>query len=240
MSKIDLERLVVRQTYFIPVKSPELKTAIRKELRAANPDIDGLAAWILPEEHKLSFHFLKRMKYISLFAETWGMKRKTRKFKTVFKEKSKEFEELGDKAFHRGLKKLIPSIPLHLFVSVIRIEENGCLCNVECLPALYEKLRRIENIKTNDFEMQDAYLTCKRFLRTIFESGLSATLVVEEKKEVFKSSTQLLINDQTSREILHKIENMLDQATGEVLICGWIGTILLPKLKEIWTKGVNI
>lgn len=33
---------------------------------------------------------------------------------------------------------------------------------------------------------------------------------------------------------------MLEQATGEVILCGWIGTLLLPKLKEINQKGVNI
>jgi len=33
---------------------------------------------------------------------------------------------------------------------------------------------------------------------------------------------------------------MLDQSTDEVLICGWVGTILLPKLKEIKEKGINI
>lgn len=57
MSKIDMERLIVRQTYFIPVQSPELKNAIREELEASDPDIDGLHSWDLAEEHKLFFYF---------------------------------------------------------------------------------------------------------------------------------------------------------------------------------------
>ena len=65
-------------------------------------------------------------------------------------------------------------------------------------------------------------------------------MVVCEKKELLKPSTELLINDQTSRQILSKIEKMLDEATGEILFCGWMGTILLPKLKEVKTKGVDI
>ena len=33
---------------------------------------------------------------------------------------------------------------------------------------------------------------------------------------------------------------MLNEATSEVLFCGWVGTFLLPELRAIKEKGVNI
>lgn len=175
-----------------------------------------------------------------MYSETWAMDWKSKKFKEALKEKSKEFEELGEKAFFKELRSIVSNLPLHIYVSIKKIEENGCLCSVECLPMLYEKLVRFEDFETNDFEIQDAYLTCKRFLGTIFEGGLSALLIAEEKKDLLRPIAQLLVNDQASRQILDKIKKMLDQATGEILLCGWIGTILIPKLKELKEKGVNI
>ena len=240
MSKIDLERLVVRRTYFIPIPHSKLMTAVLNELRASDIQINGRYSWYLVEEHRLSFSFLYSLKFSFVTDSLYGIKIGSEKWKKTINEKLKEFEELGDKAYVTELERLYSNLPWEIYVSIKKIEENGCLCKVECLPTLYEKLRCLEGIEPNDFEIQNAYLTCKRFLETIFEGGLSATLVLEEKKELLKPSTQLLINDQTSREILHKIENMLDQATGEVLLCGWIGTILLPKLKEISVKGITI
>lgn len=104
---------------------------------------------------------------------------------------------------------------------------------------LYAKLNAWILKEVTEFEIQDAYLQCKRFVKSIFEGGLSATLVKEERREALTPTAQLLINDQHSHQILARMEKMLDEATGEVLLCGWIGT-LLPKLKEINKKGVNI
>lgn len=239
MPEIDLERLIVTQLYFIPIQRDKLRTAILNELEASDLDIQGLKPWTLVEEHKLSFHFLYSLKHSFIFDAIWGMKWETRKCKKLVKQKSKEFDEGGTQAFEDELGGIHSDIPLHIYVLVKKTEENGCLCKIDCLPTLYEKLRFL-TIETNDFEMQNAYLACKRFLQIIFEGGLSATLVAEEKKELLKPSTELLINDQTSRQILDKIGTMLDQATDNVLICGWIGTILLPKLKEIQGRGINI
>ena len=241
MSTIDLERLIVRQTYFIPIKSSKLKTAILSELTVSDIKIPGIYPWYLREDHGLSFAFSYDLEYSFIHDSIIGMKRYTKECRDLIKEKIKEFEKGGRGAYDNELKRLYPSVPGEIYVSIKKIEENGCLCKVECLPILYEKLRSLKDVKPNDFEMQDSYLTCKRFLETIFEGGLSATLVMEEeRKEILKPRIQLLINDETSRQILDKIENMLDQATAEVLFCGWVGTILLPKLKEIKEKGVDI
>ena len=240
MSTIDLERLIVRQTYFIPIQSPKLKTEILKELEAIEPPIDGFYGWGIVEEHKLSFSFMMDVEYVFLHSFVWGKERKKTEFSRLVREKSKEFEERGIEAFVATLREMRSEEPRHIFVRIVKSEKNGCLCKVECMPTLYTKLQFLEDFKPTNFEMQDAYLTCKRFLEMIFECGLSAALVTEEKRELLRSTAQLLVNDQASHEILTKIREMLDQATGEVLLCGWIGTLLLPKLKEINQKGVNI
>lgn len=240
MSTIDLERLIVKQTYFIPIPRSKLMTSILEELEASDPAIEGVHSWRLAEKHKLSFEFSFDLKYSFVHDLVLGMKRNTRAYQKLVKERSKEFEESRSEAFFDILKKLQPDPPVEVYVSVRKIEENGCICKIECSPVLYYKLKFLKDTKANNFEMQSAFLRCKRFLEAIFEGGLSATLVAEEKKKPLKPSKQLLINDSTSREILSKIEEMLDQATNEVLLCGWIGTILLPNIKEIKAKGVNI
>ena len=241
MSKIDLDRLIVRQTYFVPVGSSQLSKVILDELNTPPyPVIYGLYRWGLLEKHGLNFHFQYSVKWGFLLDATWGMDRTTEKGKKIVKQKSEEFEKMGVDAFFRKLRKIRPDIPYHLYVSVINEEENGCVCKVECMPTLYEKLRYIKNFETNDFEIQNAFLESRRFLEIIFESGLSATLVTEEKKIPSQVTTQFLINDQAFRQILNEIETMLDEATGEVLVCGWVGTLLLPKLRELKEKGINI
>ena len=240
MSKIDLERLIVRRTYFIPIKSSKLRKTIEDELNASAFPLVGILPWGIIEEHGLSFHFHYEMRWSFLFDATWTIEPYSKECEELAREKSKEFDEMGKDAYYVQLQAIRKDIPLHVHVRVINEEENGCKCKVECIPSLYEKLRYLPDIKTNDFEMQNAYLECKRFLETIFESGLSARLISEEKRLPPQITTQFLINDEASHKILNKIKTMLDEATGEVLICGWVGTLLLPKLKELRESKINI
>ena len=240
MSTIDLDRLVIRQTYFIPVKGSELMPAIMGELNAGEQTIEGLHRWVLEEVHKRSFRFTHHFKYSYVSDETWGMNPETTEYKEKVKQKIEDFDNKGMEAFFAELKRLFSHVPAKIDVRVLNEETVGCQCKVRCIPMLYEKLRYLRNFETNDFQIQNAYLESKRFLEVVFESGLSATLIVEERKSPPQSATEFLTNDQASRQILMKIEEMLDQATGEVLICGWIGTILLPKLKEITQKGIDV
>jgi len=240
MSGIDWERLIVRQTYFIPVKASQLKTAINKELEAYRPSILGIRAWILVDELKNSLGYEYSLEYATVRHATLGIKRGTKKFAMVVEEKATEYNRGLPRTFYDKLAKALHGMPMKLYVFVTNTEKRGCRCDVECFPMLYQKLIMKVKKEADEFDTQDAYLTCRRFLKSIFEGGLSATLISEEKKELLKPTTQLLINDQASHQILDKIKKMLDQATGEVLLCGWIGTLLLPKLKEIKQKGVNI
>lgn len=240
MSKVDLDRLIVRQTYFIPVRKSQLKNKIEKELNTTSPTIHGLTRWGNPEKHGMSFHYFRNMKYSFLFDETYGMDRTTKKSKRIAKMKAKEYEEKGTEAYFSKLRKILPDLPADIYVSVIDKEKNGCLCKVECLSMLYKKLRFLKGFETNDLELQNAYLESKRFLEIIFESGLSATLVTEEKKELPTPTMEYLINNISSDQIAKKVGAMFNSATGEILIFAWIGTIHLKKLRELKEKGVKI
>ncbi|TET20321.1 hypothetical protein E3J74_03480 [Candidatus Bathyarchaeota archaeon] len=240
MSKIDLEKIIARQKYFIPVNSTKLKDKIIKELNASWQVIAGYSRWFLSTEHGLSFHFTIAMEHLFLFELTYGMDLKTEKNKKLVEEKLAEYKRKGSKAFYTHLQSIRSDLPAEVYVSVVNREEKGCLCKTECHPMLCGQLRFIKGFKTEELDIQRAYLESKRFLEMIFESGLSATLISEEKKKPPQTITQFLISDQTSHKILKKIEPMLDGATVEVLVCGWVGTLLLPKLRVLKEKGINI
>ena len=235
MSTIDLERLIVRQTYFVPHGENKLRDAILTELNKHNLPFLDIEPWFVASEHKGCFSFERSMHWIHIdIHSSTGASRKE------IRELDKQYLKMDLQGQLEDLEIFVDNVPFILHVRVVRSEKTGCEVEVECLPSLYTKLNRLRKVRTDEFTIQDAVLTCRRFLKHIFESGLSSTLIKEEKREPLKPTVQLLINDQASRQILLKIEEMLEQATGEVLLCGWIGTLLLPKLKEINQKGVNI
>jgi len=240
MSKIDLDRLIVRQTYSVPIESSQLKKVITDELNTSYEPINNILPWGIVEEHGLSFHFIYDIKYSFLLAKTWGKDLTKERNRKLAEKLSEEFDAGGTESFYEASRKVRADWPNELYVSVIGREKGRCLCKLECLPQLYNKLIYLEGFETNDLQIQTACLESKRFLEMIFESGLPATLVTEEKKLPPQPVTQFLVNDQTSHHILDKIIAMLDQATGEVLICGWVGTILLPRLKVVKQKGINV
>ena len=241
MTSIELERLIVRQRYFVPIVESRLKDSILKELQADEPKkIPTVKRWYIGEEHKHSFTCEFSYRYYHVYVETLG--KKGAELRRLVKEKLKKYKEGLPEIFYKGLNKKVGDSPDSIHVHIVKADKEGCICEVECFPILYRQLRQLPSKRkeVTEFKLQIAYLTSRRFLKTIFESGLSATLVSEEKKELPKPTIQLLINDQASRQILGKVDEMLEQTTGEVLLCGWIGTLLLPKLREIKEKGVNI
>lgn len=239
MAIIDLERLIVRQTYFVPFSISITKTRILQELNRPYPQIIELTAWRMAEigshvEYFYSYRYSATEDY--LIKKGTLLKPEKNEIREFLREYDSKFPESG----FEEVKSRRVSLPDMLHVT-FKATEGGCQCKVECLPVLYRRLsQHISEELPDDFHIQDTFLTCKRFVETLFEGGLSATIISEEKKEPSKPTAQLLVNDQTSRQIIGKIGEMLGQATGEVLLCGWIGTLLLPKLKEINQKGVNI
>lgn len=88
MPEIDLERLIVRQTYFMPIEASKLKNTILQELRASEPAIQKIYPWYIWEEHKESFTFSYSMKYCFLYQETMG-----KRTPELVAQKSKEYKD---------------------------------------------------------------------------------------------------------------------------------------------------
>lgn len=240
MSSIDFGRLVIERTYFVPIKETELYKELFKELTDSYPPMGNIKPWLLIRNVKRGFHLIYSTGYTYVHDAAIGFRQRVRLDK-IIEEKSEEYENKLPDVHMKTVSSLRGNIPFKLIVSNIRPEKEGCTCNVKCFPVLYEKLS-LEIIGANEvdeFDVQDAIITCESFVEDIF-TGLSATLTSEKRKESLKLTAQLLINDQVSHQILDKMEAMLDQATADVLLCGWMGTLLLPKLQEMKQKGVDI
>jgi len=239
MSTIDLERLIVKKTYFIPLSVSEASAQILNKLNASSPSVAGRNEWYvegIQNYRRFSLDFL----YNALINHILKKGLKPTEISTEAEKFISEFARNLPKSLIDAVKNMRTNTPAEL-QTTFRTVENGCECKVKVFPILYARLsQKLGKVYPDDFGIQDAYLTCEGFLESTFEGGLSATLISEEKKEVPKPTTQLLVNDQSLHQIFDKIKEMLKQATGEVLLCGWIGTLLLPTLKEMKQKGVSI
>lgn len=240
MPIIDLERLIVRQRYFVPIEKSKLRDSILKELQAHDPKIPMVNSWFLTEEHEHCFTCETYYMYHFVHRETLG--KKGGELAKSVKQKIEEYKQGLPQIFYDELALKVGDYPDSVHVYVINAEKEGCACEVECFPMLYRQLRQLPHRmkEVTDFDLQNAYLVSKTVLKDVFEGGLSATLIAEEKKKIPKETVTFLTNDVSIRQITEKINALLDEATGEILIIGWIGTILLKKLKELREKGVEL
>lgn len=85
--------------------------------------------------------------------------------------------------------------------------------------------------------MQDARISCERFLKAIVIGGLEGKEIAKVEKETPK--WDFLINDANCRNMKNRIQSILENATGEVLLIGWVGMELIPQLKKLKDKGGN-
>lgn len=234
MSGIDLDRLVVRKSYFVPIPLNDLKDAIIRELDASDPPIYKHHAWFIRQEHKKCLTFERWYGYLHIREESIG--KRTRE---VVEKIAKEYDAKVSEFFYKVLTNYAGAELDSLFVYITSTEANGCYINVECLPILYRQVRQVHK-EAEEYEIQDAYLTCERLVRFIFEGGLSSTLVTEEQRKVLEPETVLLVNDSFTRQITERIDVMMTNATGEILILGWVGTYFINKLREMKRKGIKI
>lgn len=241
MSTIDLERLIVRQRYFVPIQETALRNSVLEELLAHYVKLPTISSWHLTEEHKNCFTFECNYRYHFVFREVLGKWGKG--LEELVNQKVKEYDEGMPNTFYEELERKVGDYADSLHLYIIKMEKEGCVCDVECSSMLYRQVRQLPHKRkeVTEFDIQNAYLKTKRFLKDIFEGGLSATLLTEEKKRIPKETTTFLINAVPfPQQITEKIHDLLDAATTEILIIGWIGTILLKKLKELKEKGVKV
>lgn len=237
MPNIDLERLRVIQDYFVPIRKEELRERILKELNAALPCFSNFKPWNV-EEHGICLHFDASTEYLYAIARIQYDEA------NITNNAEKIQAEVRKLTTAQVLKEALQSTrisqPLDIYVNINRCEQNGCEINVECTPTLYRRMSQLREDNFSEFQVQDAYISCQRFLRMIFIGGLSGTPLSERKTTLKQESVEFLINDISHRQITDKLEEMLNNATAEILIFGWMGTIFIKKLKELKEKGVKI
>lgn len=235
MSTIDLERLRVRQTYFVPTKREKLTTVIVEELEKfeSGKGFYSIARPWFVTEHDKSITFQLNYRFVHLIYKGKRDLSEAKKILDAYDQKLPE-------SFFRTIEERRSCTPDMIYVDVTRSEETGCEIEVECLPNLYRRFSQIHKTEIEEHLIQDAYISCKRFLRTVFVGGLSGTAISEKKITIPRPQLEFLINDVSTRQITEKVSEMLNGATGEVLIFGWMGTILLKKLQELKHKGIEV
>lgn len=239
MSKTDLKRLMVRKTYFVPLKASAIKKAVLEELIGSEKAICGLHSWKISAERANSVCYTFSLGYFHVEDKSIQMKQKEPS-KKLLEKWITELEKGFPESMFKILRKLRESQPFEIYLLFLRKEESGCTCKVECHSVLYERLASTTQVEAGDLQMQNAYLSCERFIEEIFEGGLSASLISEKEKKEERIDYEFLTNDVSTRQISRRIETMLDSATGEILIFAWIGTIHLKKLRELKQRGIEL
>lgn len=170
----------------------EAKTKLFNEMSKNFTERAGLRRWVIIKKtgDYVEYMYDYRHHAISSYFIQKGLDKER---KTVQDREAKKFlKELMSKypkSLFKLVRKIRPNHPDQLHITFKGIE-GGCQCKVECLPNLYRRLSQLhEKEIPTEFEIQDAFLTCRRFVENLFESGLSATLILEEKKELLKPTT---------------------------------------------------
>jgi hypothetical protein len=238
MTSLDLNRLRTMRSFFVPIERGKLKNAILKVLFEIDKPHYGMETWTV-NEHGNSIQFSRNFvhTYVLLEGETHKDSETAEKFKEKFL-KMPAAEMLS--WINNNIR---PNLPEDLYITVLSADEKGCYLEVECVPILYGKISSSKSRDFDEIAVQDANIKCDRFLRIIFIGGLSGTLLSDLKECVTPSETTFLLNDVsdvTKRQITEKVDQMLCNATGDVLIFGYVGTIFLKRLHELKEKGVKI
>lgn len=236
-SKVDLSRLVGKRKYRVRLSSSKIFDEIEKFLFETK---------LFPDcfEWRCSSSIGRKVRIFTVnhlwYYIMWRSKSPKRPPISKLKKLEKEYYENIDANHNEVLMQIRNDFPYQLYILIEEEDESGCVCHTECRPALYTKLQR-ENIdvdKISDSDIQNANLESLRFLDTVFIGALQAKPIREKSARSF--GLKLLLNDTQTREIKDLIASLLNEATGEVLICGWIGTHFIPKLTKLANEGVKI
>jgi phosphatidylserine/phosphatidylglycerophosphate/cardiolipin synthase-like enzyme len=234
MSTIDLNRLVIRKRYSIPIKASGLGEVIAKQLTACDADFFGLKAWVLLEKTEKGFLFCWNVRH-GYVVSNIVLPTTEEKVREVVR----KYDADSSKAYFEELSSRTGGQPFDFCVHVVKTDNESCLVDVDLTPVLYRQIVQLHK-KAEEYAVQDSYLKGERFLRIIFESGLGATTVSEVKSPIPKPTVEVLINDAYLRQITDKLQKMFEEATDEILIIGWIGTFFISTFKELKQKGIDI
>lgn len=229
MSTVDLSKLIARKNFFIPVKSSDINKAVLDQLKLDD------RSWGISVERLTSgtFEIVWRNAWVDVAIVEEGLPL------TESNRKKKLAEFLKDpfKHYNQVVGSWLGHLPYNLHFVVMEENTNGCVCEVTCFPTLYLKIVRNLAVECSQADLQNARLQCEEFLVDIFVGGLRGKEIIE-RREV--SRWELLINDVDCHHVTERINQMFKEATGEVLLMGWVGTDCLPELRELTNKGVTI
>lgn len=234
MSSVDLSKLIAHKKFFVPEYPVSIHKEILKQLKRSEVE------WKTDVKRSGSGTFridLKEM-WVSYALLERGLpdnKKSARLLQEEYEERGSDQEKLNLDA----LKWRFENSPFEVHYVIRREEGDGCTCEATCIPTGYFRILRSGHIESDRGELviQDARLRCEEFLVDVFVGGLGAREIV---KEAIGSKWELLTNDVNCQLITERIYEMLDQATGEVLLTGWMGTLLIKKLKQLRGKGIEI
>jgi len=229
MSTIDLSKLIARKTFFVPSKSSAFSEALLKQILLTDP------TWTIAVERPRSGE--ARWDYANRWARTSLLGKGLPWTSSNLKKQRVEYDKSPIKKIVELFRDVIYNVPCEIHYVITEETKDGCICQTTCVPALYQKITRRIEVACDDASSQDARLQCEEFLVDIFVGGLGGKEIVE-RREVTR--WELLINDIDCHHITERVYQMLEQAVGEVLIMGWVGTDCLPKLKELISKDVTI
>lgn len=231
MSTVNLVKSIVRRRFSVPVKSSVLHEHISKQLKLVEE------AWCTAVKHPRSgtFHIDWGIMWTRFSLANEG----SPFTKDNIRKKLVEYDKKILK--YRGviIFQMVRSQPCEIHYVVTEEMIDRCVCEATCFPVLFlGKARyKIPKMKCDETDIRLARQQCEEFLVDIFVGGLGGKEIIERKAV---SPLELLINDVDYRQITDCINLMLQQATGEVLLMGWVGTDCLPKLKELKNQGVTI
>jgi len=232
MSSINLSELIARKKFYVPVECSKLHTLLLKQIRLS----EELMKSEVKHPRSGSFMLSWNQMWANYVISTKGLSYNKKTYKKLFAEFDAKGEEKWDEVDEAVLCRL-GNLPWMIDYIITEKENKGCICEASCYPIFYIQLIKKFDIECNQVEVQDARLRCEVFLKEIFVGGLGGKEIVEKVEE---GKWELLINDAKCQPITARIYEMLERATGEVLITGWIGTLLLEKIRELKSKGIDV
>jgi len=223
---IDLNKLIARKKYFVPLSSSDLWQATLRQLKVGD-------LWVVRRWHPRSatFGLDYKEKYVHL-----ALKREAKPITIAdIAEKKAEYEKNPEGCWTMIQRSVTNNTPEELHYVISEEKTDGCIVNAICRPILYYKIVRQLNYEISD--LQDIRLRCEEFLDEIFIGGLGSKEIEEVKKV---TPWELLINDVHTRQIQDRVYEMLKGAITSVFLIGWIGTDCIPKIKELKDAKITV
>lgn len=232
--KLDLNRLIGIKKYRVGLSLSEVFEEIEKFL-CQEELLPGYRQWDVTSVGTRYRAFERSLMWTFI-----ASKMKVHPTRKEIKQLEKEFDEDVPGHSDEILDGYRHELPYEMYVLILDVDDLGCVCQAECRSALYEKLckQHITLDAVSDFQISRSYLESLSFLDKVFIGVLGAKPILDIP--VKSPDIELLMNDTQQREITELIDSLLDKATGEVLICGWIGTHFIPKLRELENEGIKI